>query len=74
MKNKATSALIAGALIAGSVASAQTTGSTTIDPAPIASAITTNIGTVMAAGAGILAVSVGGRTAVKWIKRLVGFA
>lgn len=71
MKNKVTSALIAGALIAGSVAGAE---GATIDPTPIAAAITTNIGGVMAAGAGILAVSVGGRVAVKWVKRLVGFA
>ena len=64
-------ALSAG-MIAASTAGAADTG--TIDPAPIASAVVLTIGGVMTAGAAVMAASVGGRVAVKWVKRIVGMA
>lgn len=69
-------ALTAGVLLGSTLAGAQdTSGATTpIDPKPIADAAKSTIGVVLGAGAAVMGVSVGGRVAVKWVKRLVGMA
>lgn len=63
-------------LLGSTLAGAQETGgaASAIDPKPIADAAKATIGGVLAAGAIVMGASVGGRVAVKWVKRIVGMA
>lgn len=47
---------------------------TGIDAAAIADEVEPVVKNVLTAGAGVLAIGVGGRIAVKWVKRMAGMA
>ena len=68
--NLRTLALLAAAAAATSAGAVETG----IDAAAIGDEIEPIIKGVLTAGAGVLALGVGGRVAVKWVKRMAGMA